>query len=193
MIKELIFAQQFCVACVPPWWVPPHQPPICYPPSEATVPCRQSTAAYIVDGCSIPQQLETLTPSGNRNDPVGGRAGLRPTTFGVEQGVVPIASAISTLPCNQHDKCYKTCQSGQSVCDTRFGAELSSVCNSAYPSITLCPWQFPPLNLPAKCPQYLLEAAICGPIANRMRDAVRQFGEGAYRENQERHCACCFP
>ncbi len=196
MIKELILLQQICPICVsPPTWPPPVENPQCGPVSQVPAPwlCRQNNAPYFVDGCSIPQQITNALFGGNRNNPVGGTAGLIPTTFGKDQGWVSNAATISALPCNQHDKCYKTCNSGKAVCDEAFRVNLTGVCISAYPHASICPWNFPPRLQPAKCPVYFAEEALCRLIKDGMAGAVDIAGGQAYTSNQNRHCECCNP
>lgn len=196
MIKELILLQQFCPICVsPPYWPPPIENPQCGPVSQVPAPwlCRQNNAPYFVDGCSIPQQIVDLIFSGDRNNPVGGRAGFIPTTFGVNQGWVSNAATISGLPCNRHDKCYKTCNSPREVCDATFQMDLTGVCSSAYPTSSICPWAFPPHVQPGKCPVYFIEEAKCRATKEAMAAAVRLRGGEHYTHNQNRHCECCNP
>ncbi len=195
MIKELILLQQFCPICVsPPQWPPPIENPQCRPVSQVPAPhlCRQNNAAYFVDGCSIPQQIQAGLGL-DRNNPVGGRAGLVPTTFGVDQAWVSTPAAIAGLPCNQHDKCYKTCNAGKEACDARFDTDLMRVCGTAYPHQFICPWQFPPNVQPGKCPAYFLERPWCATVSDLMVAAVRGFAGDAYTANQNRHCECCNP
>lgn len=196
MLKELIIAQ-FCYTCTPPPWLtpppPPPPPPACPTVSQVTNPalCRQARVSYVVDGCSIPEQVATVL--GDRNNPVNGLVGFTSTAFGVEQGTVHwlLVSNISSLPCNRHDRCYKTCGSSQASCDQSFGSDLRGVCARAYPNVVDCPRFLPPFNAPARCAQYQLESVRCSTIATAMTAAVALAGQPAFRANQERHCDCC--
>lgn len=198
MIKELILAQQFCWACIPPpvTLPPPPSPPACPVASQLPTPhnCFQSMASYVVDGCSVPQQLAVATGT-NRNNPVGGTVGLYSTAFGVDQGVVPSSAvgSISGLPCNQHDRCYKTCGMPRSVCDGNFGEGMRQVCGAAYPKPTpfYCPWRQGPYNDPVRCPKYDLEAVQCQTVSALMVTTVTFIGNSSYEQNQDRHCNCC--
>lgn len=195
MIKELILAQQICYVCLPPPDPPWLPTPGCPLASQVSNPsrCAQNGAPYIVDGCSIPQQIADVLAGGDRNNPVRGAVNFGSTAFGVEQWSIPatLAHHISQLPCNQHDKCYKTCGMTQSICDLGFGQSLNGVCARAYPSVLDCPNFMPPLNSPLRCALYAAEAAKCVFIAGSMGGAVALAGRSAYRQNQDRHCNCC--
>lgn len=196
MIKELIIAQQYCWTCVPPPSLPPPPPPpACRTASQVSNPsaCRQNGAAYIVDGCSIPQQIANAVANGNRNDPVRGTVNFGSTAFGVEQGTISAlqVARISLLPCNQHDRCYKTCGMTQSICDQGLRAGLDGVCARAYPNVMDCPNFMPPLNDPVRCATYALEAAKCAGTAILMEGSVALAGAPAFWSNQDRHCDCC--
>jgi hypothetical protein len=195
MIKELIIAQQICYVCIPPPQPPGPEPPPCPRWSQVSNPaaCRQNGVSFIVDGCSIPAQIANALAGGNRNNPVRGTVNFGSTAFGVEQGsILPaFVHTISQLPCNQHDKCYKTCGMTQGICDLGFGQGLNAVCTQAYPNVLDCQNFMPPLNSPIRCALYATEAAKCAFIAGTMAGAVALAGRSAYRENQDRHCNCC--
>ena len=144
-----------------------------------------------MDGCSIPEQIVQVF--GDRNNPVNGIVGFTSTAFGVEQGVLPATSVnlISSLPCNRHDRCYKSCGSSRASCDQNFSSDLHGVCARAYPNVIDCPRFLPPFNAPARCAQYRLESIKCTSIAGAMTAAVAVGGHEAFIENQERHCDCC--
>jgi len=197
MIKELIVAQQFCWVCLPPpLSLLPPPPPSC--PSASQLPsthnCRQNGMAYVVDGCSIPEQLATMTGR-SRNDPVSGTVGLYSTEFGVDQGTIPAAAVgtISGLPCNQHDRCYKSCGMPRWACDGNFGEGMRQVCSTAYPKPTAfyCPHRKGSGGDPFRCPRYDLEALRCQTVSGLMVSTVALVGNSAYAENQNRHCNCC--
>ena len=196
MLKELIIAQQFCYTCLPPPWLyppPPPPGPSCPRPSQVSNPslCRQSMADYVVDGCSIPEQIVEVF--GNRNNPVNGLVGFTSTAFGAEQGTLHWTEVgqISSLPCNRHDRCYKSCGSSRASCDQNFGTDLRAVCARAYPNVVDCPRFLPPFNTPTRCAQYRFESIKCSTISTAMTAAVAVAGNAAFNENQERHCDCC--
>jgi hypothetical protein len=79
-------------------------------------------------------------------------------------------SSISFLePCNQHDRCYQTCEQSKGECDAQFGDAINAACAGSNP---LC-W------------------AACEAWRVAYWAAVVTLGESAYEGDQIKACACC--
>ena len=83
-------------------------------------------------------------------------------------------SASFTIPCNNHDICYETCNTPKSTCDSTFGNQLVDTCIATYSG------------------SFLTETA-CIFVAGAYELAVTLFGGSAYDAGQTKDCECCFP
>jgi len=83
-------------------------------------------------------------------------------------------SAPFTVPCNNHDICYETCNTPKSTCDVTFGDQLVDVCIATYGG------------------SFLMETA-CILVAGVYELAVTVGGGSAYEAGQTKDCECCRP
>jgi hypothetical protein len=167
----------------------------------------QSSTPYFVDGCST-----NLFGPGGVQDPmvqiwlvahpgqpllnVADSSGVPiSTAFGAFQGNLTSPGQALNLPCNQHDICYQTCQTGdpavaQGFCDNGLLSAARSVCQAAYPA--MCPYDFVTCN---QIGGYYDQQNACLGYAQTYYSAVRAvtfFGNNSAAKNdQQMYCQCC--
>ena len=83
-------------------------------------------------------------------------------------------AASFTIPCNNHDICYETCNTPKSQCDTTFGDQLVDTCIATYNG------------------SFFLET-VCIVVAGLYEAAVTLGGGDAYDAGQTKDCECCRP
>lgn len=79
-----------------------------------------------------------------------------------------------TVPCNNHDICYETCNTPKSNCDGTFGDQLVDTCIATYSG------------------SFLMET-VCIVVAGAYELAVTVGGGSAYEAGQTKDCECCQP
>jgi hypothetical protein len=97
--------------------------------------------------------------------------------------------AVNMKPaCDEHDRCYGTCNSDKQKCDTNLGDQIFTACMAVYPTpvasngVSLNPfdsfWQ-----------------GICNSLGNTYAQAVSESstGQAAFDDAQKEACECCFP
>jgi hypothetical protein len=102
--------------------------------------------------------------------------GCGPSGFG---WVVPDSwnRANFTPACNQHDRCYGTCNSNRRACDNQMRARMKRECNRVY----------------GRRGHENLWRLRCLDRADLYYDVVNRRGQSAYEDAQSEACYCCAP
>jgi hypothetical protein len=112
------------------------------------------------------------------------RSGYTPSVNGCgpEGSSLPLpqgsAKASFLEPCNEHDRCYGTCNSDKSTCDSNFLTATRESCFAAYPRSDPDAWD---------------ARAVCLSRSRAYANAVKSLGQSAYDEAQKLACECCPP
>jgi hypothetical protein len=83
-----------------------------------------------------------------------------------------------TPACNQHDRCYGTCNSNRRVCDNQMRRQMKRECNRVYSN---------------KDGQENFWRLKCLRRANLYYNVVNRRGQSAYEDAQNEACFCCDP
>ena len=88
--------------------------------------------------------------------------------------------------CDDHDRCYGTCNSDKQKCDSALGDSIYAACVATYPTpiatngISINPFDS-------------FFQGICNALGNTYEQAVSEHGQGAFNDAQKEACECCFP
>ncbi len=148
------------------------------PPCPSSTPlCRKPIDGYqpTVNGCG-PEKFSKLI-----------KAGVIPQGYNAADFANGGCPAMQSCGCNQHDRCYGTCNKDKTACDTAFLQDLLRSCNNAYP--------VDPRGR-AGCSDGLCfsnnqEYGICIARANKYYSLVAGLGQSAYDDAQKDACQCC--
>jgi hypothetical protein len=88
----------------------------------------------------------------------------------------PLNLATFTPACDEHDRGYGTCNRPKAVTDTKFLADMKSICGQTYPVTGL--WS-------------AMLLVQCARNAEIYYTAVSTLGDDPYKEGQEAGCDCC--
>jgi hypothetical protein len=158
----------------------------------AKCPNREDTgAAFDIDGCTVVGGWVGVPEANIQNPTLWLLAGFQQdnvfgtnTLFGSNVGS---GGPGQTLPCNKHDVCYQTCKNDFTTCNQNFQADMDAVCATAYPST--CPYRGAQAVL---CVGFVKEQLACYTASNMYGAGVTTgFGMTAYKNDQQKHCACC--
>lgn len=126
---------------------------------------------------------------------VAGANGCGPAFLSGVQFMIPhgYKSVNFTEPCDDHDRCYDTCNNLKSQCDLNFYESISQLCKEFYDPI------IPPEADPAIKARLQFELVRCQKMAQRFMEAVSDesalsiihFGQKAYDDAQKKACDCC--
>ena len=146
-------------------------------PSTTTPLCRKAFKDYqpTVNGCG-PEKFSNLIESG-----------VIPQAYGdadFRNGGCP---ADQSCGCNQHDRCYGTCNQDKKACDDQFLQSLFKSCANAYP---VDPRGKDDCS-DGSCFSNNQRLGICRSRARLYYRAVAAAGQGAYDDAQKQACECC--
>ena len=149
----------------------------CPPCPSSTDLCRKPVDGYqpTVNGCG-PEKFSNLI-----------HLGVIPQGYGNADFANGGCPSTQSCGCNQHDRCYGTCNNDKKACDDALLQELRTSCRNTYPvdprgrdgcSDGLCFSDNQRLG-------------ICLARARKYYQAVAGLGQGAYDDAQKDACQCC--
>ena len=148
------------------------------PPCPASTPlCRKPVEGYqpTINGCG-PEKFSSLIENG-----------VIPQGYGAADFRNGGCPSSQSCGCNEHDRCYGTCNSDKTACDNAFRDQLMRECARAYPvdprggagcSDGLC---FSDNN----------RLGVCRGRARLYYRLVASTGQSAYDVSQKEACQCC--
>jgi hypothetical protein len=149
----------------------------CPPCPSSTQLCRKPVDGYqpTVNGCG-PEKFSKLI-----------KFGVIPQGYGDANFSNGGCPSTQSCGCNQHDRCYGTCNKDKKACDDAFRQELLKSCDNTYP--------VDPRGR-AGCSDGLCfsnneELGICYARANKYYNLVAGLGQSAYDDAQKDACQCC--
>jgi hypothetical protein len=77
--------------------------------------------------------------------------------------------------CDEHDRCYGTCNSNRNVCDRNLRRDMQRACDEAYPQHE----------------DFYDHAGVCHSRTNAYYNAVNDRGNDAFETAQKEACDCC--
>jgi hypothetical protein len=152
----------------------------CPNPIPSKVPIEVS-----FDGCSVPLSiqpammfLDPRTPySGNPDEPTP------PANGEALFSQIAVDPSDPMGPCDLHDRCYQTCGSDRTECDTQFGTDLTSACAPVTGTLLV---PAPPGGF-----DFMLDRReVCETWAGLYALTVSNAGGMAHVSGQESHCDC---
>lgn len=142
--------------------------------------------------------IEDLSQCPNRVPHPGHKAGANgcgPAFLQAVQFMIPhgYKSVDFTDPCDDHDRCYDTCNNLKSQCDLSFFENVSQLCDEFYNPI------IPVEADPTLKARFRFERIRCQKMAQRFMEAVSDesvisiihWGQKAYDDAQKKACDCC--
>jgi hypothetical protein len=162
-----VFAGTTAMAMIASWVKP--RPALGATPAVANDPGCAGIRTFYKEGCSNPVPKLNFKPNENGCGPQNGFNAVPQT---------PLGMATFTPACNEHDRGYATCNRPKAVTDTKFLADMKTICAGPGTPVT----------------GFVMNLLLYQCIRNAeiFYTAVSELGDDPYKEGQAESCDCCM-